>query len=278
MKTFYNAALLAADHDFISLTKQRDFLEALPSSAKKERSGLAGRDLMKLLHCPCYVDGVFEGTRPTGFHRPASPAVLKHIQASVAAEVAAVAHVLRNGGVACAPVSGFHHAQFDRGAGYCTFNGLLLAVRMARLMGLRANRVLIIDGDAHYGNGTDELVLKHLSMLGVTNLTHDSPLLQQRLTRENWYGHISEWLSMGWDLVLYQAGADAHKDDPYDSGYLSNDEWFARDALVFKACRSRGIPCVWNLAGGYNPKDTVGLHLNTWETAQRVYRPVFEHA
>jgi len=40
--------------------------------------------------------------------------------------------------------------------GYCTFNGLVIAAREALMSGV--SKVLIIDGDAHYGDGTDSCV------------------------------------------------------------------------------------------------------------------------
>ena len=52
------------------------------------------------------------------------------------------------------------------------------------------------------------------------------------------------------DLVLYQAGADPHVNDPL-GGWLTTDELRRRDAIVFERLRALGVPVVWNLAGGY---------------------------
>jgi acetoin utilization deacetylase AcuC-like enzyme len=173
--------------------------------------------------------------------------------------------------VVCAPVSGFHHAHYAHAEGYCTFNGLLVAVAAARLMG-PVDNVLIIDGDGHYGNGTDD-ILHRLAIKGITNLTHWG--LDATLRSLTWHSQITEALSKHkWDLVLYQAGADAHMDDPYGEGYLNDDEWELRDRLVFSLCHARGLPLVFNLAGGYNVKDgkTLALHLQTVDTARAIYR------
>jgi acetoin utilization deacetylase AcuC-like enzyme len=59
-------------------------------------------------------------------------------------------------GIACAPVSGFHHAGYDTAAMFCTFNGLMVAA-ISALQGPGIKRVLILDLDFHYGNGTDDL-------------------------------------------------------------------------------------------------------------------------
>ena len=78
--------------------------------------------------------------------------------------LSAARHALREG-IACAPVSGFHHACYDSGGGYCTFNGLMVAVAKLLSEGL-VHRVLIHDCDQHYGNGTDQIIAQ-LSMDGV---------------------------------------------------------------------------------------------------------------
>ena len=68
----------------------------------------------------------------------------------------------------------------------------------------------------------------------------------------------------GCALVLYQAGADPHINDPL-GGWLTTDEMRERDRLVFEGLRQRGIPCAWNLAGGYQTplRKVLDLHDNT---------------
>lgn len=52
------------------------------------------------------------------------------------------------------------------------------------------------------------------------------------------------------DLVLYQAGADPHVDEPL-GGFLDDEQLAQRDAIVFGEARRLGLPVAWNLAGGY---------------------------
>ena len=52
------------------------------------------------------------------------------------------------------------------------------------------------------------------------------------------------------DLLLYQAGADPHVDDPL-GGFLDDEQLARRDAIVFGEARRMGLPVAWNLAGGY---------------------------
>ena len=62
---------------------------------------------------------------------------------------------LQLGKPVCAPVSGFHHAGFDFGGGFCTFNGLAVAAFSA-LQDKLCDEVWILDFDHHWGNGTHD--------------------------------------------------------------------------------------------------------------------------
>jgi acetoin utilization deacetylase AcuC-like enzyme len=58
----------------------------------------------------------------------------------------------------------------------------------------------------------------------------------------------------GCDLVIYQAGADPHIDDPL-GGVLTTEQMQERDRMVFEGLGGR--PLVWNLAGGYQTVSTI---------------------
>jgi acetoin utilization deacetylase AcuC-like enzyme len=167
-----------------------------------------------------------------------------------------------------APVSGFHHSGYQTAAGYCTFNGLVMAAQAVRDIKPDA-LVLIVDGDGHYGDGTAEFIesrgydwlhqcsLDKGTVGGSTRVAQHS--LRKALTAKKW------------DLVIYQAGADSHIDDPYYSGYLTDAEWRLRDVTVFEYCKLSKTPMIWNLAGGYNGSKTLLLHTSTVSTARMIY-------
>lgn len=46
-----------------------------------------------------------------------------------------------------------HHAETDRGMGFCIYNNIAIAARYAQHRGL-AEKILIVDWDLHHGNGT----------------------------------------------------------------------------------------------------------------------------
>ncbi len=203
---------------------------------------------------------------------------------------------------AAALVSGFHHSHADHGEGFCTFNGLVIAADAMLAQGL-AQRVAVLDLDLHYGNGTASLCtarpyLRQLSVYG--NDYHDNtPYRDVSVVRhEDGKNHRSVALHNGsngahlqrillgelpWllddpphakpDVLLYQAGADPLRDDPYSPLDLGHEDLLERDRLVFGFCRRHDLPVAWVLAGGYTKdvNQVVDAHVNTF----RAWRDVF---
>ena len=68
----------------------------------------------------------------------------------------------------------------------------------------------------------------------------------------------------GCDLLIYQAGADPHINDPL-GGFLSTQQLVERDRIVFSIAKTIGVPVVWNLAGGYQEplSRVLDIHRNT---------------
>lgn len=279
MKLVWDSALKMATDEFISLSKGPEVVAAYTSmepglaadhGIRVVRSGPAQKHQLARAHDLRYVEGVLACQVPNGFGNT-RPDVLAQVLAANGVMIKAVQEALHEPEhVVCAPVSGFHHASYHESAGYCTFNGLLVAVACARVQYPVPN-VLIIDGDAHYGDGTDDILLK-TQMSGIVNLTHRTGG-PNSLNKNIWEQTIRGLLTnRHWDLVLYQAGADCHMDDPYGSGYLSAADWDHRDELVFNTCRRLEIPLVFNFAGGYNGDATIALHRRTLNCARALYR------
>ena len=60
-----------------------------------------------------------------------------------------------------------HHAEPDRGRGYCVFGNAVIAVKHARRV-RRLNRVAVVDWDVHHGNGTELAFLDDPSVLTIS--------------------------------------------------------------------------------------------------------------
>jgi acetoin utilization deacetylase AcuC-like enzyme len=214
-----------------------------------------------LAHDPDYVRGVLSSRAPNGFGN-----VLPEVAASLPWTSGAMLGAARAAlleGCAAAPVSGFHHAGFAQGGGFCTFNGLLVAAMAIRRERPRA-RIGILDFDQHYGNGSTDIIRK----LGLHWVEHYSAAAcWDRVEQaESFLDEIQAIMRSfsACDLLLYQAGADPHINDPL-GGWLSTAQLRERDRRVFTSCRAMGLPVAWNLAGGYqtNLRKVLDIHDNT---------------
>lgn len=235
-------------------------------------------DELSRAHDRTFVEDVLACRWANGFGNK-SPEVAASLPYTTGAMLAAARHAIKTKSVAVAPVSGFHHAGYESPQGFCTFNGLMVTALALREEGIK--RVGILDLDMHYGNGTDEIIGK----LGL----HD---FIRHFTGGAMYDHVSQVgtffhrlpgvieLMSDCDVVLYQAGADPHINDPFASqhgGWLTTDQLRHRDELVFDICHAMSVPVAWDLAGGYQtepdgsiPK-VLEIHDNTMRECVRVY-------
>ena len=262
---------------------------------------IAVDDLLRV-HTAAYVDAVRTG-EPRELAEsqkfPWSPALWPSVLLTNGGLLAAATRALDDG-VAAAIASGFHHSHADHGEGFCTFNGLVVAAEALRAAG-RVQRVAVLDLDLHYGNGTASLCatrpwLTNCSIYG-NDYFQNKPYRDVEIRRhEDGPNHVSfalpngsgravlfETLERGIaallaaglpDLVLYQAGADPYREDPYSPLDLDHDDLRERDRLVFAWARKQGLPIAWVLAGGYTPdvSKVVDVHVGTFDAAQSAYR------
>jgi acetoin utilization deacetylase AcuC-like enzyme len=231
------------------------------------------------IHTRRYVDGVVAGDLEDGFgNRSAKDnrAIRTTVGNFLLAAEWAVGGRGEGGeadiihpGVVWSLTSGFHHACPDGGEGFCTFEALTLAA--FELQKFHNVRTLIVDEDAHYGNGCAAMIQKHRMGSYCRYLqsrhTHGEPDLDGYRD-----GLVSNLTLFEPDLIIYQAGADNWDRDPL-GGWLSKSELYQRDLITFEVARRVGIPVVCNLAGGYaeNYEDTLEIHMNTGRAMREVY-------
>lgn len=266
MPIIYDDAVSLGAEEWISLSKPGLLMNAVrhePECEVLSPTLLSAKDFCAA-HDPRYVADVFSGRRANGFGNVRTD-VLEQVVAANSCFVTA-AEVALERGVAFAPVSGFHHAGYSSNFGYCTFNGLMIAAE--RLWcACKVRQILILDFDGHYGDGTDDII----DMLGlsdsITHLTRHKPFEEAEQATAAALSAIGELP----DLVMLQAGADSLLSDPFGAGYFTNEQWVERDQKIFRACKSLGVPIVWNLAGGYDGQHTVKMHYATWRSACDIF-------
>lgn len=264
MKVFYRPEMVAVPKESPS-----------PSAAKPAQvvedwlnHGLIQRDdilsfapvnevTLSLAHDLAYIRAVLRCEEPNGFGTCAQE-VAASLPYTCGSVLAAARCAIQERDIAVSPTSGFHHAKYREGGGFCTFNGLMVTAMQLHREGL-ISKLLIVDGDAHYGNGTQDIIDFHSVGSWIKHITSMRDFGSYAEFQKA-FAHdvITGCLGGLPDLVLYQAGADAWEKDPLRCGTFSLRDLIQRDRSVFRWSREHQIPLVWNLAGGY-ARDEAGL-------------------
>lgn len=172
-----------------------------------------------------------------------------------------------------------HHAEPNRGMGFCLFNSIAVAAAHARRQA--CERVMIVDWDVHHGNGSQSAFYDDPNVLvfnthqfpyypGTGALTEDGegagqgfnvnvPLMPG-MAYGDYLAIYKELLvpvaeEYKPDLILVSAGFDAHEDDPLGGMELCHEAFAELCQIVCqlseKLCHGR---LALFLEGGYNLK------------------------
>ena len=276
MNLYYSKLYTSAKFNFDTTRKATwiaDSLIARPIAGVtvKEPEPLTMAQL-NAVHDPHYVDAVRTGkprelAASSGFDW--DPNVWDAVTSSNGGAVAATLDAYRLRENAGSLSSGLHHAGYRSGAAFCTFNGLALAAKAVLDAG--AQRVLILDLDAHCGGGTHQLT-KHdprivhvdISTSSVDQYaTPDGPSSLDIIGRSRYFTtlgrRLREMMELpAFDVLIYNAGMD-----PHDNG-LTHDKLHMREQIVFRWAEAMQLPAAFVLAGGYTGRLTqealVNLH------------------
>lgn len=251
---------------------------------------LPTKEELMLAHTKEYVESFTNGTidkkiiRKIGF--PWTTALVKRSYASVGGQLCAVQSALEYG-ISGNLSGGTHHAMADGGEGFCVFNDQAVCAKKLLRDGT-VRRVAIIDLDVHQGNGNSSILGNDervfiFSMHGEKNYpfrkipsTIDIDLPDN--TGDDEYLRILEmFLPEVWkfkpDIVLYQTGVDALKEDSLGRLAMTHEGLMQRDYLVLQTCKKLGIPVSLALGGGYaKPIElTVQAYANTYCVVRDVF-------
>ena len=171
-----------------------------------------------------------------------------------------------------------HHAEPGKAMGFCIFNNVAVAARDALELG--AKRVLVVDYDAHHGNGTqaafssdERLAYLSTHQWGIypgTGSMNDAPHAKGRIVNvplpayagDKCFVQITEKIikphieKFRPDMILVSAGFDAHWNDPLTSLGVSTTGFFnISKRLVELAAEHCNGKIVFVLEGGYSPRN-----------------------
>lgn len=284
MKVFFDKRYVGSAHSFDTTKKAEAVADAIEEMENVSLCSpqIATQRELATIHDPRYVRAVLtgkgDGKSSAGF--PWDEGYATAVAASSGGVIDAALAALRDG-VAGSLSSGLHHASPESGAGFCTFNGLALAAKIAlggrptdgvmrKLFRKRCRKVLILDLDAHCGGGTHEIIKNDpriwqidISVSGFDSYTEEDPI-RHHLHVVNDADDYLPLLEMeleraaeeDFDLVLYNAGMDPHEDCNVGGlPGITSDIIRLRERMVFDWARARGIPVAFVLAGGYTGRD-----------------------
>lgn len=228
------------------------------------------------VHDAAFVEDVLQLRRANGFGS-VSFSVARSLPYTTGACYGSAIVALKEG-ISASLTSGFHHAGPRGGRAFCTFNGLMVATAQL-LAEERVAQVAIVDCDYHYGDGTQAIIdaghfadrVQHLTFGKTYRRREQADAYLEEIHRLR-----ARFTERRPDLILYQAGADPHVDDPL-GGMLTTEQLRLRDREVLTMARDLELPLTWNLAGGYQVEAdgsiprVVELHLNTFAEALRIW-------
>lgn len=171
-----------------------------------------------------------------------------------------------------------HHAEPERAMGFCIFNNAAVAAQDALQSGLE--RVMVIDYDAHHGNGTQAAFLNEpragflsTHQWGIypgSGWYKDAPHAKGRIVNvpleadsgDEAYARVTDEVIRPFvrnfrsQLILVSAGFDAHWNDPITSLGLSTRGYYEMSRrLVELAGETCGGKIIFVLEGGYDPSN-----------------------
>ena len=231
-------------------------------------------DEMSLAHNRDYVEGVLACRYPNGFGNT-NPEVASALPWVCGSMVASALHSLETGQLSFSPTSGAHHACYNNGMCYCTFNFLAMAAIRAHQEG--AKTVGILDLDNHHGNGTENIINK-LGLDFIQHYSFGSQFLKRGDAVKDWLerlpGVVRAFEQV--DLMIVNAGVDPHVSDPL-GGVLTTRQMSERDRTVFSQAAEMGFSVSVSLAGGYqqdeqgNIDPVLRLHDTTFRLATAAF-------
>ncbi|MDH5179406.1 MAG: histone deacetylase [Gammaproteobacteria bacterium] len=203
--------------------------------------------------------------------------ILRPMRWGVAGTVSALRSALE--GNHCWNMSGgYHHASANASEGFCIYNDIGIALQTVRQQGLvnPGDRFLIIDIDAHHGNGNALAFMNNRDMT-LLDIYNHSIYPSTQYTKDRVDVNIplrmgtagAEYLDKlqnglqklqgGYRAAFIVAGTDVLESDPLGGLRLTLPDCLERDRLVLDRLTELSIPSVFLGGGGYSKQSATAI-------------------
>jgi acetoin utilization deacetylase AcuC-like enzyme len=252
---------------------------------------------IKLIHSPAYIKSIEEACQngvetldaDTTISKDSYDVALLAIGGVLAGVDAVIKKEVRNAFCAVRPPG--HHAEYERAMGFCIFNNTAVAARYVQKKH-DLKKVLIVDWDAHHGNGSQNAFYEDPSVyyFSVHQFPHYPGTGKEDETGEEEgtgftlnmpmaagsgdVEYLEAFQSILYpaaqkfspDFILISAGFDGHKDDPLSNLNLTADGYEKLTQIILnlaeECCEGRLVSI---LEGGYDLRafsESVEAHLS----------------
>ena len=231
----------------------------------------ASRNELIIAHDPYYVDNFLnqklteKEIKRIGL-TPWTSQIIPRTLLLMGGAIAALDHVMENGGIAGNMAGGTHHAHYDFGSGYCIFNDLAVCSLLA-LKKYQLTKIAVIDLDVHQGDGTATILQNVDEVLTISvhckqnfpfrksESDHDLEL-PANAGDEEILAMVAKALEIAKqfnpELILFQAGVDGLATDALGKLNISRQAMSKRNEMVFDLAVEKLIPTLVFMGGGYS--------------------------
>lgn len=203
--------------------------------------------------------------------------ILRPMRWGVAGTIAAAKDALA--GKHCWNLSGgFHHASPGSSEGFCIYNDIAIAYHELTKQGLltAADKILIVDIDAHHGNGNAMSFMENKNVtlldiynndvyprtLATKNRVNIGVALHNGATATDYLPALEKALGKlqgSYRMAFVVAGTDVLAVDPLGGMQLTLAECLTRDKMVVEKLHALSIPAVILGGGGYSKESATAI-------------------
>lgn len=177
------------------------------------------------------------------------------------------------GGFAINLGGGFHHASYDTGEGFCMFADISMCIKHVNRLYNFVTKFLIVDLDAHQGNGhaRDKIDIfsdTDIEIFTIDAYNHDlfpdeyaeygidvnikvTPKTSDKVYLSKVSKALAKAKKFAPQFIIYNAGTDILEGDPLGDLSISEEGIIQRDQMLFEFAYTNKIPIIYLFSGGY---------------------------